>query len=40
LPLAFYAGGEAQFLETLPAADEWAARKALLRGALPGRVNA
>jgi len=40
LPVAFYAGGEAQFLETLPEADAWAARKALLRGAAPARVSA
>jgi ATP-dependent Lhr-like helicase len=33
LPLAFYTGGEAQFLETLPPEEEWPARKALLRGA-------
>jgi ATP-dependent Lhr-like helicase len=40
LPIALYAGGEVQFLETLPDAEEWAARKALLRGAAPARVNA
>ena len=40
LPIALYAGGEAQFLETLPAAEEWAARKALLRGAALGRISA
>jgi ATP-dependent Lhr-like helicase len=32
LPIALLAGGEVQFLEKLSAADEWAARKALLRG--------
>ena len=35
VPLALYAGGEVQFLETLPAEDEWRVRKALLRGAAP-----
>jgi ATP-dependent Lhr-like helicase len=39
LPLALYAGGEVQFLETLEPAEEWAARKALLRGAAPSRVS-
>jgi ATP-dependent Lhr-like helicase len=33
VPLALFAGGEVQWVETLPAAEEWAARKALLRGA-------
>jgi ATP-dependent Lhr-like helicase len=33
LPIALYAGGEAQFFETLPPDEEWAARKVLLRGA-------
>ncbi len=33
IPVAFYAGGEAQFVEKLDPAEEWAARKALLRGA-------
>jgi ATP-dependent Lhr-like helicase len=36
LPIALLAGGEVQFLETLPQAEEWAARKALLRGAASG----
>jgi ATP-dependent helicase Lhr and Lhr-like helicase len=40
IPIAVYAGGEAEFLETLPEAEEWAARKALLRGAASRRVNA
>jgi ATP-dependent Lhr-like helicase len=35
LPLALLAGGEVQWLETPVAGDEWAARKALLRGAVP-----
>jgi ATP-dependent Lhr-like helicase len=33
IPIALYAGGEARFLETLEPAEEWAAKKALLRGA-------
>jgi ATP-dependent helicase Lhr and Lhr-like helicase len=40
LPLALYAGGEAQFIETLPVEEEWAARKALLRGATPSVAKA
>jgi ATP-dependent Lhr-like helicase len=32
IPIAVLAGGEAQFLEQLEPAEEWAARKALLRG--------
>ncbi len=32
LPIAFLAGGKVQFLETLDAGSEWAARKTLLRG--------
>ncbi|MBO0739335.1 MAG: ATP-dependent DNA helicase, partial [Alphaproteobacteria bacterium] len=35
LPVAFFAGGEAQFLESLDPATRWEARKALLRGAVP-----
>jgi len=35
LPVALFAGGEAQFLETLDPATQWEARKALLRGAVP-----
>jgi ATP-dependent helicase Lhr and Lhr-like helicase len=35
LPIALFAGGEVQFLETLDAATQWEARKALLRGAVP-----
>ena len=35
LPVALFAGGEAQFLETLDATTQWEARKALLRGAVP-----
>ncbi|HYK81198.1 MAG TPA: DEAD/DEAH box helicase [Micropepsaceae bacterium] len=32
-PVAMFAGGEVEFLETLDPADQWDARKALLRGA-------
>ncbi len=35
LPVALFAGGEVQFLETLDPATQWGARKALLRGAVP-----
>jgi ATP-dependent Lhr-like helicase len=35
LPVALFAGGEVQFLETFDPATEWEARKALLRGAVP-----
>jgi ATP-dependent Lhr-like helicase len=35
LPIALFAGGEAQFLEALDPATQWEARKALLRGAVP-----
>jgi len=35
LPVALYAGGEAQFLETLDPETEWQAKKALRRGAVP-----
>jgi ATP-dependent Lhr-like helicase len=35
VPIALLAGGDVQFLETLDAAGEWEARKALLRGATP-----
>jgi len=40
LPVALYAGGEVQFLETLPVEEEWAARKTLLRGAMPSSARA
>ncbi|HMI96086.1 MAG TPA: DEAD/DEAH box helicase [Micropepsaceae bacterium] len=33
-PIAMFAGGEVEFLETLDPADQWDARKALLRGAV------
>jgi ATP-dependent Lhr-like helicase len=36
VPIALLAAGEVQFLETLDAASEWAAHKALLRSAVPG----
>jgi ATP-dependent Lhr-like helicase len=35
LPVALFAGGEVQFLETLDIATQWEARKTLLRGAVP-----
>jgi ATP-dependent Lhr-like helicase len=35
IPVAIFTGGEAQFLETVDPAEEWQARKALLRGAVP-----
>jgi ATP-dependent Lhr-like helicase len=35
VPIALLAAGEVQFLETLDPASEWAAHKALLRGAQP-----
>jgi len=35
VPVALLSGREARFLETLDPADEWQARKALLRGAVP-----
>ena len=38
LPVALLAGGQVQFLETLDASDEWQARKALLRGAVPAQL--
>ncbi len=38
LPVALLAGGEVDFLEALDAAEQWQARKALLRGALPARL--
>jgi ATP-dependent helicase Lhr and Lhr-like helicase len=34
LPVAFLAGGEVHFLESLDSGSEWQARKALLRGAV------
>ncbi|HEX4569753.1 MAG TPA: helicase-related protein, partial [Dongiaceae bacterium] len=39
LPVAFLAGGEVQFIETLDAAGQWEARKALLRAALPASAD-
>jgi len=38
LPVALLAGGEVQFLETLDAPHQWQARKALLRGVVPGSL--
>ena len=40
VPIALLAAGEVQFLETLDAASEWAAHKALLRSAVPGPLIA
>ncbi|HTZ35882.1 MAG TPA: DEAD/DEAH box helicase [Stellaceae bacterium] len=40
VPLALHAGGAVQFLETLPPDAEWAAKKALLRGAAVARIGA
>ena len=40
LPIAFLAGGEVQFVETLDSASQWEARKALLRGAVPAALAA
>ena len=40
VPIALLAAGEVQFLETLDAAGEWAAHKALLRSAVPGPPRA
>jgi ATP-dependent Lhr-like helicase len=36
LPVAVFAGGDVRFLEELAPAARWQARKALLRGAVPG----
>jgi len=38
LPVALLAGGEVHVLETLDAASQWEARKALLRGAAPAAL--
>jgi len=40
VPIALLAAGDVQFLETLDAASEWAAHKALLRSAVPGPPRA
>ena len=40
LPVALFAGGEVQFLETIDPADEWQARKVLRRGAAAVRADA
>jgi ATP-dependent Lhr-like helicase len=40
LPIALLAAGEVQFLETLDAASEWEAHKALLRCAEPASSKA
>jgi ATP-dependent Lhr-like helicase len=39
IPIAFFAGGEVEFLEPLSAEDEWQAQKLLLRSALAGPVK-
>jgi ATP-dependent Lhr-like helicase len=39
-PVAMFAGGEVEFLETLDPADQWDARKTLLRGASRVRSTA
>jgi ATP-dependent helicase Lhr and Lhr-like helicase len=39
LPVALYAGGEIKFLEELPAEEEWAARKSLLRGSMANNTS-
>jgi ATP-dependent Lhr-like helicase len=39
LPVAFLAGGEVQFVETLDAAGQWQARKALLRAVQPAPAD-
>jgi ATP-dependent Lhr-like helicase len=38
LPVALLAGSQVHFLETLDASNEWQARKALLRGAVPAQL--
>jgi ATP-dependent Lhr-like helicase len=40
LPVALFAGGEVQFLETLDPPTQWQAKKALLRGAVPASLIA
>lgn len=40
VPIALFSGGEARFLQTLSAAEEWAARNVLLRGTAPSRTVA
>jgi ATP-dependent helicase Lhr and Lhr-like helicase len=40
LPIALFTGGEVQFLETLEGGEQWQARKALLRGAVPNSLIA
>jgi len=38
VPIALLAAGEVHVLETLDAASQWEARKALLRGAAPASL--
>jgi ATP-dependent Lhr-like helicase len=40
LPVALFAGGEVQFLDTLDPTTQWEARKVLLRGAVPASLIA
>jgi ATP-dependent Lhr-like helicase len=40
LPIALFAGGEVQFLETLDPTTQWEAHKSLLRGAVPASLIA
>ncbi|HYU12378.1 MAG TPA: hypothetical protein VEK82_07375, partial [Stellaceae bacterium] len=40
LPVALFAGGDVQFLETLDPPTQWQAKKALLRGAVPASLIA
>ncbi|HJU18148.1 MAG TPA: hypothetical protein VJ770_16970, partial [Stellaceae bacterium] len=40
VPIALYAGGAVQFLEKLDPAEEWQARKALLRSPVPAGLAA
>jgi len=40
IPIALYTGGEAQFIEKLNPAEEWAAKKTLLRGAAASPAGA
>jgi ATP-dependent helicase Lhr and Lhr-like helicase len=38
LPVALFAGGAVQFLETLDAASQWEARKTLLHSSVPASL--
>jgi ATP-dependent Lhr-like helicase len=39
MPVALFAGGEVQFLASLDPAEQWEARKLLLRGAVPAGLT-